>query len=107
MRFATNVLEIGTEFGGSGTLRNMTLFGGNTLSVNTGGAIRWFFNNSAFVPNANNSYDLGTTGNRVRAGYFAGTLSFGTHTALGGESVTGYITITDAGGTSRKLAVVS
>lgn len=30
-----------------------------------------------------------------------------THSAIGGESVTGYITITDASGTPRKLAVVS
>lgn len=107
MRFVSNTLEIGTEIGGSGTLRPMTLFGGNALGINTGGTIRWYFNNATLVPNANNAYDLGTTSLRVRAGYFAGTLSFGTHTALGGESVTGYITITDAGGTSRKLAVVS
>lgn len=37
----------------------------------------------------------------------AGTVKFGTHSALGGESVTGFITITDAGGTARKIAVVS
>lgn len=36
-----------------------------------------------------------------------GVLKFGSHTALGGESVSGYITIKDAGGTSRKIAVVS
>lgn len=37
----------------------------------------------------------------------SGTLQFGTHSALGGESVTGYITVKDSGGTDRKLAVVS
>lgn len=36
-----------------------------------------------------------------------GLLKFGTHSALAAETVTGYITIKDAGGTSRKLAVVS
>lgn len=36
-----------------------------------------------------------------------GVVQFGTHAALSGESVTGYITIKDAGGTSRKIAVVS
>lgn len=36
-----------------------------------------------------------------------GTIKGGTHTAIGAETVTGYITITDAGGTSRKVAVVS
>lgn len=40
-------------------------------------------------------------------GQGTGVLRFGTHTALGGESVTGYITIKDDGGTSRKVAVVS
>lgn len=37
----------------------------------------------------------------------AGFVQFGTHTAIGAETVTGYITIKDAGGTARKLAVVS
>src|SRR3990167_4461409 len=36
-----------------------------------------------------------------------GQIKFGTHTAIGAETVTGYITIRDAGGTLRKLAVVS
>lgn len=36
-----------------------------------------------------------------------GVLRFGTHSALAGESVTGYITIKDSGGTTRKIAVVS
>lgn len=37
----------------------------------------------------------------------AGLVRFGTHSALASETVTGYITIKDAGGTSRKVAVVS
>lgn len=37
----------------------------------------------------------------------AANLRFGTHSAIGAETITGYITITDAGGTTRKLAVVS
>ena len=37
----------------------------------------------------------------------AGKPTFGTHSALAAETVTGYITIVDAGGTTRKLAVVS
>lgn len=36
-----------------------------------------------------------------------GTLKFGTHSALVAETVTGYITIKDSGGTTRKIAVVS
>ncbi len=37
----------------------------------------------------------------------AGKVRFGTHAAIGAETVTGYIEIKDAGGTVRKLAVVS
>lgn len=36
-----------------------------------------------------------------------GTMKFGTHSAVGVEIVTGYITIKDSGGTTRKLAVIS
>lgn len=36
-----------------------------------------------------------------------GNVQFGTHTALGSETVTGFITIKDAAGNSRKVAVVS
>lgn len=36
-----------------------------------------------------------------------GTLNFGSHSAIGAETVTGFITIKDSAGTSRKLAVVS
>lgn len=37
----------------------------------------------------------------------AGNVRFGSHSAIGVESVSGYITIKDAGGTTRKIAVVS
>ncbi len=36
-----------------------------------------------------------------------GTIQFGTHTGIGAETVTGFITVKDSGGTDRKLAVVS
>ena len=36
-----------------------------------------------------------------------GLVKFGTYAALSGESIAGYITIKDAGGTDRKLAVVA
>lgn len=36
-----------------------------------------------------------------------GVFKYGTHSAIGAETVTGYITIKDSGGTTRKLAVVS
>jgi hypothetical protein len=37
----------------------------------------------------------------------AGKIGFGVYTALGGETLTGYITIKDQGGTLRKIAVIS
>lgn len=37
----------------------------------------------------------------------SGVVRLGTHSAIAAETVTGYITIKDAGGTTRKLAVVS
>lgn len=36
-----------------------------------------------------------------------GVLRFGTHSAIASETVTGFITVKDSGGTTRKLAVVS
>lgn len=36
-----------------------------------------------------------------------GVVQFGTHSALGAETLSGFITINDSGGTPRKLAVVS
>lgn len=36
-----------------------------------------------------------------------GNVKFGTHSAIAAETVTGYITIVDSGGTTRKIAVVS
>tara|TARA_R110002126_G_scaffold273909_1_gene418795 strand:- start:161 stop:490 length:330 start_codon:yes stop_codon:yes gene_type:complete len=37
----------------------------------------------------------------------AGYVSFGTHAAIAAETLSGYITITDAGGTTRKIGVIS
>jgi len=37
----------------------------------------------------------------------AGVLRFGTHTGLGAEALSGYITVKDSAGNSRKLAVIS
>jgi hypothetical protein len=68
---------------------------------------------------ADSSYDvvfkkMSTTVIGVRNGadnayadFECANIKFGTRSAIGAETVTGYITITDSGGTSRKLAVVS
>lgn len=61
---------------------------------------------TALFPLADNAQDLGVAGSgRLRNGFFAGTLSFGTNTAKGAETFQSFITITDAAGTSRKLMV--
>jgi len=49
----------------------------------------------------------GASGDVVLLPGASGTVKFGTHSALGGETVSGFITITDAGGTSRKVAIVT
>lgn len=82
------------------------------IYFNTNSTLRWMIwegGGGHLLAGTDASYDIGTaaSGFRPRDGYFSGTLSFGTRTAIGAETVTGYITITDSGGTSRKLAVVS
>lgn len=97
-----NTCDIFTSAGGTGGT-------GPMLGLGAGSARRWRIEQDGmWKAQVDNAYDLGAVGaNRPRHGYFAGTLSFGTHAALAAETVTGYITITDAAGTTRKLAVVS
>ena len=76
-------------------------------------------NPTLFIHSANQATDewLGTTHDQTDGVISTGSgdlylnpaanVKFGTHSALGGETVTGYITINDSGGTPRKLAVVS
>lgn len=122
LRWNANTFEIGASSAGTGLARNVSVYAGSTGSLFLSGGSgsnsiriysnsveRWRFTNAGHIVAASdNSFDIGADGaTRPRNGYFGGTLQFGTHTALGVESVTGYITITDAGGTTRKLAVVS
>jgi hypothetical protein len=39
--------------------------------------------------------------------YDSGIVRFGTHSTVGSETVTGYITVEDINGNARKLAVIS
>lgn len=75
------------------------------VRIAVGGANLMQFASGSMVPFG--STQLGSDANRFTNGYFSDTLSFGTHSAIGAETVTGFITITDAAGNSRKLAVVS
>jgi hypothetical protein len=54
---------------------------------------------SKLITVANNNLLLNPSG--------TGKVKFGTHTALGGEALSGYISILDAAGNARKLGVIS
>lgn len=49
----------------------------------------------------------GTTLGGIKLGTASTALQVGTHSAIGAETVTGFITIKDSAGTDRKIAVVS
>lgn len=55
----------------------------------------------------NSIITLNTNANLALMPAGSGVLQFGTHSGLAGESLSGYITIVDATGVSRKLAVIS
>lgn len=69
----------------------------------------YFGGNNGFGTQTAPTVPLHVGGSGIVSGDFevGGAVKFGTHTGIGAETVTGYITITDAGGTARKLAVVS
>lgn len=58
-----------------------------------------------FGANAVQILRTGTTVDEI--GLYATSIKFGTHSAIAAEALSGYITIKDAGGTTRKLAVIS
>lgn len=64
-------------------------------------------NTSLFEGDPDGSVTLYYAGNAALTTISGTTIKFGTHSAIGAETVTGYITIQDSGGTTRKLAVVS
>lgn len=132
-----NTFYIDTHQDGTGSPRDMnigTTGFGSTLTIRTAGTNRWQINTDGhLIGYVDNTYDIGGSGVfRPRTGYFGtsvitpavtaaasgnvdltlsgagtGLVRFGTHSAVAAETVTGYITIKDAGGVSRKLAVVS
>lgn len=112
-----------TSAGGTGSSRGMVITAAGNLYLGGGGAAEWRISSSGdFVAQADATYDIGASGaNRPRNAYLSGTitvpaialgstsaaLKVGTHSAIAAETVTGYITIKDSGGTDRKIAVVS
>lgn len=108
---------------GASTNVNMLLVSkgtGGIYAATNGGTVQFLVTHTASAVNY-----PGTTGSATGApvSFFAvgsdpnidfavfpkgtGVLRFGTHSALAGETVTGYITVKDSAGNSRKLAVVS
>jgi len=85
---------------GSGENRYLYIYGRN--AADTGTAAAWMRTGNGsddnFRINAASGDLMLLADSNVR---------FGTHSSLSGETVTGYITIKDEGGTTRKLAVVS
>jgi hypothetical protein len=104
--WATNVLTIGTEAAGTGSGRNVQFTRGGTRIFDfTSNTLNLSQNITFGTDNANDIGAVGAT--RPRNGFFAGTLSYGTFTGNADAPVTGFITITDSGGTTRKLAVIA
>lgn len=70
------------------------------------GSMNFDIGGGFFVRDADaaDAYLLEVTNTKTRV---HGDLQFGTHNAIGGNTLSGYIEITDDGGTVRKLAVVS
>lgn len=87
--------------------------GGGPLLVLSGSAVATPVNSILITPSVTtNPVILGAQGSDTNIDLSltpkgSGVLRFGTHSALAAETVTGYITIKDAVGTSRKIAVVS
>lgn len=99
--------SFGTDAGTTGIIRNIAAFDSSirTHGVQTqeGKLVARQMNSvTGNVLEVQNS-----AGTVVAAFDQAGTPRFGTRSAIVAETLSGYITITDAGGTTRKLAVVS
>jgi hypothetical protein len=91
LAWLSNILELKTEAGGTGTAgRQMKLTAGADLTLAadaqgvgslllfmTNGANRWGLTATTLRPMTDNVYDLGSSGNRVKDGYFAGVITLG------------------------------
>lgn len=103
--FHQNALGISLQIVGD----NSGIGGGASLRIGATGYLSFQSANRVDAGSADIGLARGSAGHlKVTDGSTgAGTLQFGTHSALAGETVTGYITIKDGGGTDRKVAIVS
>jgi hypothetical protein len=106
--WSSSIFDIAAAAAGTGSVRAIRL-DGSTIGFRIAGSTRWQVDASGhFMAVTDNTNDIGASGaNRPRNGFFAGTLSYGTFTGNADAPVTGFITITDSGGTTRKLAVIA
>lgn len=88
-----------------------TGFGGNIIEQieNTSSSVNYIRIQSAVTGNGPNILAGGSDTNidLLLSTKGTGVLQFGTHAAITTETLSGYITIKDSGGTSRKVAIVS
>jgi hypothetical protein len=90
----------------------ITSKGALTTQIKTGNNSSFVEVESSFIRAGSSSTDRNLTLQSKGAGdvYLdtgTGVARFGTHSAVGAETISGYITIKDAAGNSRKLAVIS
>jgi len=71
---------ISMQAAGTGSMRDLNLQGAQVvLSTGSSPVGRWLLLAAGhFVPQADNTYDLGSTGNRIRSGYFGTSVVLGT-----------------------------
>jgi len=71
---------IAMQAAGTGSMRDLNLQGAQVvLSTGSSPVGRWLLLAAGhFVPQADNTYDLGSTGNRIRSGYFGTSVVLGT-----------------------------
>lgn len=90
---------------------NITLTGAGNLDLDTANTTRFKHNGTSilYITDATGVVKFVSYDNRDISiePHGTGNVKFGTHAALSGESLSGYITIKDAGGTARKLGVIS
>jgi hypothetical protein len=129
---AENIIS-GENTAGTGRLKFKTLAGANAILDLESKSVKIGSDNYLNVTDTCSIFDntttTGVTTLRIRAGAGQSTtkqfiavannnttelfsvnsdgVAFGTHSTIGAETVTGFITIKDSGGTTRKLAVIS
>lgn len=80
VRWTSNELQVYTEAGGAGQVRDLRLMGAQYIYLQTGGSSKWLVHtNGHWLTQTDNNYDIGQqSANRPRALYIAGKTEIGT-----------------------------